>query len=383
MATDTPESTLIRAALALVREALELPEDARVEWIASRCEGRPDLQREALALLALEDTPPQPFESATETPAPELTRDPWPGQRLGRYQVIERIGSGGMGAVYRAEPVEGVTRRPVALKLIKRGMDSEDILRRFLRERDILARLEHPHIGRLLDGGMSEGGQPWFAMELVEGEPLPAWCDHRHLSLPARVSLFLPVCEAVAYAHRNLVVHRDIKPGNVLVTDDGQVKLLDFGIAKLLEPGEGSRTRAPMTPEYAAPEQLSHGAITTQTDVFQLGVLLYGHAKNAYWFGSQLSIEETRDLAPHQNATGLQVTSAVLAGMVWALENPDAGIVETDEMDYRRCLAVQTPYLGPVKGYYTDWTPLSDRPGFFPEDIDENDPWQFRNILVR
>ncbi len=115
----------------------------------------------------------------------------------------------------------------------------------------------------------------------------------------------------------------------------------------------------------------------------ELGVLLYGHKKNAYWFGSQLSIEETRDIAPYQNATGLQVTSAVLAGMVWALENPEAGIVEADEMDYRRCLEVQLPYLGPVKGYYTDWTPLTDRPGFFPEDIDTSDAWQFRNVLVR
>ncbi|WP_018700338.1 homospermidine synthase [Amorphus coralli] len=115
----------------------------------------------------------------------------------------------------------------------------------------------------------------------------------------------------------------------------------------------------------------------------ELGVLLYGHEKNAYWYGSQLSIEETRDLAPYQNATGLQVTSAVLAGMVWALENPEAGIVEADEMDHRRCLEVQMPYLGPVKGYYTDWTPLTDRPGFYPEDIDESDPWQFRNVLVR
>lgn len=115
----------------------------------------------------------------------------------------------------------------------------------------------------------------------------------------------------------------------------------------------------------------------------ELGVLLYGHGKNAYWYGSQLSVEETRQLAPYQNATGLQVTSAVLAGMVWALENPQAGIVETDEMDYRRCLDVQTPYLGPVKGYYTDWTPLSGRPGLFPEDIDTEDPWQFRNVLVR
>jgi homospermidine synthase len=115
----------------------------------------------------------------------------------------------------------------------------------------------------------------------------------------------------------------------------------------------------------------------------ELGVLLFGHAKNAYWYGSQLSVEETRRLAPYQNATGLQVSSAVLAGMVWALENPTAGIVEADEVDFRRCLEIQRPYLGPVIGQYTDWTPLQDRPGFFPEDIDESDPWQFRNVLVR
>ena len=115
----------------------------------------------------------------------------------------------------------------------------------------------------------------------------------------------------------------------------------------------------------------------------ELGVLLYGHDKNAYWYGSRLSLEETRRIAPYQNATGLQVTSAVLAGMVWAIENPKAGIVEADEMDHERCLAVLMPYLGPVKGYYTDWTPLEGRPGLFPEDIDEKDPWQFRNVLVR
>ncbi|MGN6585255.1 MAG: homospermidine synthase [Rhizobiaceae bacterium] len=115
----------------------------------------------------------------------------------------------------------------------------------------------------------------------------------------------------------------------------------------------------------------------------ELGVLLYGHAKNAYWYGSQLSLDQTRKIAPYQNATGLQVSSAVLAGMVWALENPEAGIVETDAMDYRRCLDVQFPYLGPVKGYYTDWTPLEGRPGLFEEDIDPRDPWQFRNVLVR
>ncbi len=119
-----------------------------------------------------------------------------------------------------------------------------------------------------------------------------------------------------------------------------------------------------------------------ETGIDELGVLLYGHEKNAYWYGSQLSVEETRELAPDQNATGLQVSSAVLAGMVWALENPEKGIVETDEMDYRRCLEIQMPYLGPVKGYYTDWTPLQGRPGYYPEDIDVTDPWQFRNILV-
>jgi homospermidine synthase len=132
--------------------------------------------------------------------------------------------------------------------------------------------------------------------------------------------------------------------------------------------------------------QERHEILTEQEivdGIDELGVLLYGHEGNAYWYGSQLSIEETRKLAPYQNATGLQVTSAVLAGMVWALENPEAGIVEADEMDFKRCLDVQRPYLGPVVGHYTDWTPLKDRPGFFAEDIDPSDPWQFRNVLVR
>jgi homospermidine synthase len=116
--------------------------------------------------------------------------------------------------------------------------------------------------------------------------------------------------------------------------------------------------------------------------VDELGVLIYGHAKNAYWYGSSLSIEDTRRLAPYQNATGLQVTSAVLAGVVWMLENPDRGIIEVDEMDYRRCLEIQLPYLGPVFGVYTDWTPLAGRPGLFPDELDASDPWQFKNVLV-
>ncbi|MBX7201398.1 MAG: saccharopine dehydrogenase NADP-binding domain-containing protein, partial [Rhodospirillaceae bacterium] len=133
----------------------------------------------------------------------------------------------------------------------------------------------------------------------------------------------------------------------------------------------------------AQPEHHVLGENELVDGIDELGVLLYGHDRNAYWYGSQLSLDEARRLAPYQNATGLQVTSAVLAGMVWALENPRAGIVETDEMDYRRCLEVQTPYLGPVRGYYTDWTPLDHRPGLFTEDLDRKDPWQFRNILVR
>ena len=132
------------------------------------------------------------------------------------------------------------------------------------------------------------------------------------------------------------------------------------------------------------PQQTWH--ILSEDDIVdgidELGVLLYGHAKNAYWYGSQLSIEETRRLAPYQNATGLQVTSAVLAGIVWMLENPDRGIVEADEMDFRRCLEIQRPYLGPVVGHYTDWTPLVGRGELFPEDVDRSDPWQFKNVLV-
>ena len=142
-----------------------------------------------------------------------------------------------------------------------------------------------------------------------------------------------------------------------------------------------TRWRAP--PGQRQPEWhiLDENEIVDGVD--ELGVLLYGHAKNAYWYGSQLSIEETRRLAPYQNATGLQVTSAVLAGIVWMLENPDRGIVEADEMDFRRCLEIQRPYLGDVFGQYTDWTPLDGRGGLFPEDVDTSDPWQFKNVLVQ
>jgi tetratricopeptide (TPR) repeat protein len=184
-----------------------------------------------------------------------------------------------MGAVYLAERVDGQFEQRVALKLIRRGMASDEILRRFLRERQILARLQHPHIARLLDGGLTGDGQPWFAMEHVEGVPITRYADERRLTIDERVRLFPGICDAVRHAHEAGVVHRDLKPSNLLVTPAGEVKLLDFGIAKLLEEGEGrASTRTgvrPMTPEYAAPEQIRGAPITAATDIYGLGVVLY------------------------------------------------------------------------------------------------------------
>ena len=202
------------------------------------------------------------------------------GERVGPYRLVRELGRGGMGAVFLAVRADGHFDQRVALKLVKRGMDSEEILERFRAERQILARLEHSHIARLVDGGVSEGGQPYFAMEHVEGEPLTAYCDRLRMSIEDRLRLFLQVCDAVEYAHRNLVVHRDLKPSNVLVTADGRAKLLDFGIAKVLDApaGDGSVTRGELralTPQYAAPEQMLGQPVTTATDVYSLGVVLY------------------------------------------------------------------------------------------------------------
>lgn len=202
------------------------------------------------------------------------------GTVVGRYRLLEEIGRGGMGAVWLAERADGQFDQRVALKLVKRGMDTDEILARFIRERQILARLEHPNIARLLDGGVSEDGRPYFAMEYVPGVSITAYCDRRSASVEERLRLFVPVCRAIDYAHRNLIVHRDLKPSNVVVGDDGQVKLLDFGIAKLLgdDEGQGHHTGGAgrmMTPEYASPEQVAGLRITTASDVYQLGALLY------------------------------------------------------------------------------------------------------------
>ncbi|HQV32445.1 MAG TPA: tetratricopeptide repeat protein, partial [Calditrichia bacterium] len=204
------------------------------------------------------------------------------GKRVGAYQIEDQLGSGGMGAVFLASRADAQFQKQVALKIIKKGMDTEEILRRFRSERQILARLDHPHIARLLDGGITEDGVPYFVMEYVEGMPIDAYCDHHKLSLEKRLAIFRKVCNAVQFAHQNLVVHRDIKPGNILVDAEGNPRLLDFGIAKLLNPDD-SDLSVPltethmrlMTPEYASPEQVRGERISTASDVYSLGVLLY------------------------------------------------------------------------------------------------------------
>src|ERR1044071_1467079 len=201
---------------------------------------------------------------------------------IGPYRIIRRIGQGGMGAVYLAARDDDQFKKQVAIKLIRRGMDSDFVLRRFRNERQILASLDHPNIARLLDGGTTEDGRPYFVMEYIEGKPITEYADKHSLATVERLKLFVQVCSAIHYAHQNLVIHRDIKPSNILVTADGTPKLLDFGIAKLLNPELAAQTIEAtavavrlMTPEYASPEQVKGEAITTSSDVYSLGVLLY------------------------------------------------------------------------------------------------------------
>ena len=203
-------------------------------------------------------------------------------QRVGPYRIVREVGHGGMGAVYLAERDDGQFEQRVALKLVRNTLSNRaELLVRFVEERRILAVLEHAGIARLLDGGVTDDGSPWFAMEYVDGESLDRFCDARALSLEQRLSLFGAVCEAVQYAHQHLVIHRDLKPSNILVTSDGVVKLLDFGIAKLVDPlghPDGDATRTvwqAMTPQYAAPEQVRGEPVSTATDVYALGVVLY------------------------------------------------------------------------------------------------------------
>ena len=203
-------------------------------------------------------------------------------QRIGPYQIVKEVGRGGMGIVYLAERDDDQFQRQVALKRIKRGMDSEEIVQRFWHERQILASLQHPNIARMYDGGLTDDGQPYLVMEYIEGHRIDRYCDTKKLSIENRLELFQTVGAAVQYAHQNLIVHRDLKPSNILVSENGSVKLLDFGVAKLLS-DDASPARSPktktgirvMTPEYASPEQVQGKPITTASDVYTLGVVLY------------------------------------------------------------------------------------------------------------
>jgi serine/threonine protein kinase len=204
------------------------------------------------------------------------------GQQIGAYRVVRKLGAGGMGAVYLAERADGEFRKRVAIKLVKHGAETTFNLRRFRHERQILAALEHPYISRLLDGGTTEDGSPFFVMEYVEGKPLFDYCAARDLNLRERLRLFRQILSAVGYAHEQGIVHRDIKPGNVLVARDGSVRLLDFGIAKILDAdliddsiGQTDTLLRQMTPEYASPEQICGEEITPASDVYSLGVVLY------------------------------------------------------------------------------------------------------------
>jgi serine/threonine-protein kinase len=264
-------------------QALDLAPDERPAFLRDACSGDPLLQLEVERLLAGCDEAGGFLESpALALAAPLLERQRPPtmaGARIGPYRVVRELARGGMGVVLLAERADGQFDQQAALKLIRRGFGSPELERRFRAERQLLARLSHPNIARLLDGGITDEGQPWCAMEYVGGPPLTAYCDERRLDVAARLKLFAEACEAVRYAHQNLVVHRDLKPSNVLVDASGHVRLLDFGIAKLLhdESNEAQTETSlhPMTPEYAAPEQVRREPITTATDVYSLGALLY------------------------------------------------------------------------------------------------------------
>jgi eukaryotic-like serine/threonine-protein kinase len=242
-------------------EALEIPAADRALWVAAATGGREELAREVLTLLE----------------AHEASEWATPRRRIGAYRLERRIGRGGMGEVWLAARADGQFEQRVAIKLVRAGLGVELLVSRFQQERRLLARLNHPNIARLLDGGVSADGRPWLAMEYVEGEPIFDFCEHRGLDLRARIEMIRQLCGAVEYAHRNLIVHRDIKPGNVLVTVDGSPKLLDFGIAKLIESEAGATpTALPMlTPRYASPEQLRGDPVTTLSDVYSLGVLVF------------------------------------------------------------------------------------------------------------
>jgi len=266
----------------LFLEALELPPERRVPYLEAATP-LPGLRAEVLSLLEAHETegPLDRIQARLGADVPAFQPLP-PRHRIGHFEIVRAIEHGGMGSVYLARRADAQLDYEVALKVLRRDLQTEELRRRFLMERQIVARVVHPGIARLLDGGVTAGNRPWFAMEYVDGVPIDEYCDTRRLSVPRRLALFRTVCAAVAHAHRHLVVHRDLKPSNLLVTAEGRVKLLDFGIAKVLDPdtfpGPAARTETGLrllTPEYGSPEQLRGEPVTTASDVYQLGLLLH------------------------------------------------------------------------------------------------------------
>jgi eukaryotic-like serine/threonine-protein kinase len=269
----------------LLCSALERDPAERDAFLAGACGGDDDLRREVESLLEYQSRDQSFLEMSAADVALRLLggdhTDGIIGQRIGPYRLVREIGRGGMGIVYLATRDDEQYQHQVAIKLVKRGMDTDLVLRRFRNERQILANLTHAHIAALLDGGTTDDGLPYFVMAYVDGTPIDDYCDAHRLGIVERLKLFRTVCGAVQYAHRNLVVHRDLKPSNILVTAEGVPKLLDFGISKLLDVGGSPNltdvtfAAAPMTPEYASPEQARGEPVTVVSDVYSLGVLLY------------------------------------------------------------------------------------------------------------
>jgi serine/threonine-protein kinase len=305
----------------LFDEAAALPAAERGVFLAGACGGDLEMRREVDSLLAADEKAqgflarPVALTAAAAPPAP-----PPPslvGRRIGQYRVEAKIGEGGMSTVYLAVRADHAYQQKVALKVLGYGADRADLAARFRSERQILASLEHPGIARLLDGGSTDDGRPYLVMEYIEGAPLDQYCDGRRLGLEARIDLFRQVCAAVEYAHQNLVVHRDLKPSNILVDAGGVPRLLDFGIAKLLDgaalPGGLDATRTGqrlMTPQYASPEQVEGGPVTTASDVYSLGVLLYvlltGHLPyRLAGTGSDVLPRAVVDQAPERPSTAI------------------------------------------------------------------------------
>ena len=264
--------------------ALELPPAEREQFLAVECSGDPEIEAQVRALLAAEEEGSFPaaggLRGATAKQLAQRMMDLDEERVVGRYQIEEEIGRGGMATVFRARRIDQVFDQEVALKILRPTALRHSYEQRFQQERQILARLRHPNIAQIYDGGTTEAGSPYFAMELVDGLPLDEYCRRHQLDVEARVELVLQIVDALRAAHRQLIVHRDLKPSNVLVDDEGRVKLLDFGIAKVLEEAgpstheTGALVRF-LTPQYASPEQLKGEPVSTSTDVYQTGGLLY------------------------------------------------------------------------------------------------------------